>query len=59
MPRISGHTYDEAQQTGKCLVDKHDECKGTAVIGIHALRRLCACQCHANSDSSEEPPSVI
>jgi hypothetical protein len=59
MPKITGHTYDGAQQTGKCLVDKHDECKGTAVIGIQALRRLCACQCHADSDSSDELTSVI
>jgi hypothetical protein len=50
MPKIADHTYVEALHTGKCMVGKHNECTGTAVIGVYALRRRCACQCHAESE---------
>jgi hypothetical protein len=50
MPKIADHTYSEALRTGKCMVGKHSECTGTAVISIHALRRHCDCQCHSKSE---------
>ena len=51
MPKIADHSYVEALLSGKCMVGKHTECKGSWV-GIRALRRPCDCQCHADSDVS-------
>jgi hypothetical protein len=53
MPKIADHTYDEALLSSKCMAGKHKECGGIVVIGIRALRRQCACQCHLTSEQSD------
>jgi hypothetical protein len=53
MPKIADHTYDEALLSSKCMAGRHKECSGIVVIGIRALRRQCACQCHLTSEQSD------
>ena len=53
MPKIADHTYVEALPSGKCMAGRHKECGGIVVIGIRALRRQCACQCHLTSEQSD------
>lgn len=58
MPRIINHAYIKAYPSGKCLTNKHDKCTGIAVIGIHGLRRPCACSCHTISEQSDILPTL-